>query len=273
MKKIFLIVLVASLVISLLAGCSTDVEVSEAAKALGLDDGILHIAVDDTYPPMEYRNSDDELVGFDVDLAKAIGEELGVEIEFISSSWEGIFTGLTAKQYDVIISSVSMTSGRMATMDYSNPYLANGQVIVVQTGDTTISSKDDLAGKKVGVQLGTTSDTASAKQLEVMEFKLVQYPDIIACFTALKIGAIDCIVVDMAVAIEYCSSSPEDYTTTTAQLTNEPIAVALQKDSSALQTAINEALVTLSADGSLAAISIEHLGADYTQNIDTKLTE
>lgn len=273
MKKIFLFVVVISLVLSLLAGCATETEVSEAALALGLDDGVLNIAVDDTYPPMEYRNENDELVGFDVDLAKALGEELGVEVKFMSSSWEGIFTGLTAKQYDVIISSVSMTKDRMPTMDFSNPYLANGQVIVVKTGDTSISSKEDLVNKKVGVQLGTTSDTASTKQLEVMEFELVQYPDIIACFTALKIGAIDCIVVDMPVAIEYCSASPEDYTTTTTQLTNEPIAVALQKGSSALQTAINEALSTLSENGTLTTISNEHLGADYTQDIDTKLTK
>jgi len=273
MKKIILLVLAFSLVASLLIGCTSDTEVSDKALALGLDDGVLNIGVDDTYPPMEYRNEDNELVGFDIDLAKALGEELGVPVEFTSSSWEGIFTGLTAKQYDVIISSVSMTTDRMATMDYSNPYLANGQVIVVKTGNTSINSKADLAGKKVGVQIATTSDTATTKQLETMEFELTQYNDIISCFTALKIGAIDCIVVDMAVAIEYCSNAPEDYTTTTTQLTNEPIAVALQKGDITLQEAINAALVTLSDNGTLTKISNEHLGSDYTQNIDTKLTE
>jgi polar amino acid transport system substrate-binding protein len=273
MKKLFVLIISALLVAGLLAGCGTNEEVSAAAEELGLTDGVLDIAVDDTYPPMEYVNDQGERVGFDIDLAKALGEKMGVDINFISSSWEGIFTGLTAQQYDVIISSVSMTTERMETMDFSKPYLANGQVIVVKPGDDSITTKEDLAGKKVGVQIGTTSDEASEKQEDVIGFDLTKYDDIISCFNAMKMNAIDCIVVDMAVAIDYVEKQPDEFVVSSAQLTNEPIAVAMGKNRDALKNAINEALTELDADGTLTEISIEHLGDDYTKDIDMKLSE
>lgn len=163
----------------------------------------LTIGVDDTYPPMEYRNEDMELVGFDIDFAKALGEELGIEVEFIPTAWDGIFAGLMSNKYDVIISSVSMTPERLQGFEFSNPYLANGQVIVVKEGDDSINSVEDLAGKKVGVQFQTTADIAASKQKETIDFELTQYDDIIQTFSDLKIGRLDAIVVDYAVAIEY----------------------------------------------------------------------
>lgn len=273
MKKILVGLLVIIMTASLLVGCTAKDDADAAASALGLDDGILHIAVDDTYPPMEYINDQGEQVGFDIDLAKELGEKLGVEVKFISSAWDGIFTGLQVGQYDVIISSVSMTTARLETMDFSKPYLANGQVIVVKPGDDSIKSNDDLAGKKVGVQLGTTADDAVVKQLETVDFEVVKYDEIIATFNAMKINAIDCIVVDLAVAMDYVAKEPGEFEISSAKLTNEPIAVAIQKGNSALKTAIDKALDELLADGTLAAISVEHLGIDLTSDIDTKLTE
>lgn len=179
-------------------------EVTETTEATNVDEmTVLKIGVDDTYPPMEYRNDDMELVGFDIDFAKALGEELGVEVEFVSTAWDGIFAGLISDKYDVIISSVSITPERLQSFEFSKPYLANGQVIVVKEGDNSINSVEDLAGKKVGVQFQTTADIAATKQLETIEFELTQYDDIIQTFSDLKIGRINCIVVDYAVAIEY----------------------------------------------------------------------
>ena len=112
-----------------------------------------------------------------------------------------------------------------------------------------------------------------SKQLDLVDFEVVKYDDIIACFNAMKINAIDCIVVDLAVAMEYVEKDSGEFEISSAKLTNEPIAVAIQKGNSALKNAIDKALDELSADGTLAAISIEHLGIDLTSDIDTKLTE
>lgn len=229
------------------------------------------IGVDDTYPPMEYRDENNELVGFDIDFATALGEEMGVEIEFVSTAWDGIFTGLTTDKYDCIISSVSITPERLESYEFSKPYLSNGQVIVVKKGDTSVASSADLGGKKVGVQLETTADIASKKQMEATPFELSQYDDIIQTFADLKTGRLDCIVVDYSVAIEYCAKNPEDYEITTTQLTNEPIAVCIKKGNSALKDKVNEAIGALQEKGTMLSISEKWLGGDYVSEIDEDL--
>ncbi len=267
MKKIILIMMVVLLAISV-AACSKEAETGK----YGLAGDTLYVGVDDTYPPMEYVDENGELVGFDVDFAKALAEELGVAIEFKSTAWDGIFANLAAKQYDVIISSVSMTTDRMETMNFSTPYLANGQVIMVSPANAdSINTPADLAGLKVGVQFETTADIAATKQLEETDFELIQYDDMTVCLAAMEAGQIDCIVADMAVAIDAVAKNPEVFQISSAQLTNEPIAVAMNKDVAELEAAINEAIAALQESGKLAEISVEHLGADYTSNIDTEL--
>lgn len=265
MKKIIIIVML--LAILAFTGCSQGV-----ANELGLIDNTLLVGVDDTYPPMEYVNENGELAGFDVDFAKALAEEMGVEIEFKSTAWDGIFANLAAKQYDVIISSVSMTTDRMETMNFSTPYLANGQVIIVAPDMAdSIKAPEQLEGLKVGVQFETTADIAAKKQQEKIEFELIQYNDMTVCLAAMEAGQIDCIVADMAVAIDAVAKNPKIFKISSAQLTNEPIAVAINKDVPKLEALINEAIATLQENGSLSSISLEHLGEDYTQNIDIEL--
>lgn len=266
MKKRILSVALATLlsVAMLLTGCG--------AGAKG--DKIV-VAVDDTYPPMEFRNEANELVGFDVDLAKAIGEKLGKEIEFQSVAWDGIFIGLDTDRYDVIMSSISMTPERIENYEFTKPYLANGQVIVVKPGNTSVKSVEDLKGKKVGVQTETTADTACKKQLDENGddfFEIMRYDEIIQTFEAMNAGHIDSIVVDYAVAIEYASKSPDKYVITTAQMTNEPIAPCFKKGDTALRDEFQTALDELRQEGKLKEISEKWLyGEDFTSDINETL--
>ena len=128
------------------------------------------------------------LSGFDIDMTKAIGEKLGLKVEFQPIAWEGIFEALKTDRYDVIISSVSMTPERLQNFEFTKPYLANGQVIVAKPGDTKIKSAKDLAGFKVGVQTNTTADTACVKYIdtEKIKFELTRYDDIIQTFEAMN---------------------------------------------------------------------------------------
>ncbi|SHE40772.1 substrate-binding periplasmic protein [Alkalibacter saccharofermentans] len=262
MKKISLIMAVLLLsAILMFAGCSSD--------SAGGD--VLRIGVDDSYPPMEYRDENNELVGFDIALARAIGEKLDMEVEFVSTAWDGIFQGLETQNYDVIISSVSITPSRLETFLFSEPYLANGQVIVVKPGDVSVQSPEDLDGKTVGVQLGTTADNAVQKYMEELDIELIKYDEIIQTFSAMKAGYVDYIVVDYPVAIEYVGNDPASFEISTAQLTNEPIGVCIRKDDVELKEKIDQALSELREEGTLAQISIEWLKEDYTSNIDTEL--
>jgi ABC-type amino acid transport substrate-binding protein len=185
---------------------------NDAVEIVDINDmSVLRVGLNDTYAPMEYRNEDVELVGFDVDFAKELAKELGVKVEFTSIAWEGIFAGLNSNKYDVIISGTSITPQRLQNFEFSIPYVANGQVIVVQEGNDSIKTIEDLAGKKVGVQLETTADTAATKRLETVteenKFEIIRYDDIISTFSDLKLGRLDAIIVDNAVAVNYTTNN------------------------------------------------------------------
>lgn len=246
---------------------------SAASNAKTIKNGVLTIGLDDNYPPMEFRDEKNELVGFDVDLAKAIGEKMGVTVEFSPIAWEGIFEALKTDRYDVIMSAVSLTPERLENFSFTKPYLANGQVIVAKPGDTTIKGPEDLAGFKVGVQTNTTADTACVKynKEKGIDFELTRYDDIIQTFEAMNTGRIDYIVVDYAVAIDYQTKHPDKYYITGAQLTNEPIAVCLKKENTELRDQIQKALDEIRAEGKLAELSKKWFKEDYTANIDETL--
>jgi polar amino acid transport system substrate-binding protein len=266
--SLFLIILVAIAMLVTAVGCQKandgDKEADGGAK-------VLRIGVDDTYPPMEYRDENNNMVGFDIDLGNAIAEKMGMNAEWISMAWDGIFLGLNSDRYDCIISSVSIVPERLDEFEFTSPYLANGQVIVVRPGDESIKTNADLAGKTVGFQSATTADAAVQKHLEKYDFKTQGYEEIIQAFAALDAKRIDCIVVDYAVAIDYHSKHPDKYVISSAQLTNEPIAVCIKKGNTELRDKIQKALDELREDGTLKAISEKWLGDDYTSNIDTEL--
>lgn len=258
MKKLLLMMMALVLMVAVFAGCS------------GKSDA-LTVAVDDTYPPMEYVDENGELVGFDIELAKALGEEMDVEVEFISTAWDSIFAGLEADKYDCIISSVSMKKDRMQTMDFSTPYLANGQVIVVNPAEEGVSTQADLVGKKVGVQFATTADEAAGKIVDEIGFELIQFDDMTICLAAMEAGQIDCVVADVAVAMGAVEKNPDVFKISSASLTNEPIAIAVNKGNDELLAELEDALAAVQASGKLSEISIKYLGSDLTQDIDTEL--
>lgn len=276
-QQIQVLALLLSLVFLFAACGGTTPAASPAASAdtgvKTLKDGVLMIGVDDNYPPMEFRDEKNELVGFDVDLAKAIGEEMGLTVEFQPIAWEGIFEALKTDRYDVIMSAVSLTPERLENFSFTKPYLANGQVIVAKPGDATIKGPESLAGFKVGVQTNTTADTACVKYNteKGIDFTLTRYDDIIQTFEAMNTGRIDYIVVDYAVAIDYQTKHPDKYYITGAQLTNEPIAVCLKKENTALRDEIQKAIDAVRADGKLAEFSKKWFLEDYTGNIDETL--
>lgn len=274
MRKKTYISLVFALILSmLLTACGSIAPAANDAGSLTIKPGVLMVGLDDNYPPMQFRDENNELVGFDIDFTNAIGEQMGLEIEYYPIAWEGIFEALKTDRYDVIISSVSMTKERLENFSFTKPYLANGQVIVSKPGDTVIESPKDLAGFRVGVQTNTTADEACKKFIENegIEFELIRYDDIIQTFEALSANRIDYIVVDYAVAMDYQSKHPESFYITGAQMTNEPIAVCLKKENTALRDEIQVAIDAIRADGKLSEFSIKWFGADYTSNIDEVL--
>lgn len=225
--------------------------------------GEITIAVDDTFPPMNYRNDKNELVGFDVDLAKAVSEELGVKANFIPTAWDGILPGLDAKRYDIIMSSMGITDERKQKVDFVE-YLRLGQILAVQSGNPlNIQTKEDLSGKIVGVQMGSTSESAAKEIDRVKELKAYNgYTDV---FNDLALGRVEGVIVAEAVGRYYKSLKPEVFDVAGDSFLKLPVGIAVRKDDDSLEKALNDAVQKLKENGTFSEISKKWFDEDVTK--------
>lgn len=240
---------------------------SKSEVASNSEQKVLRVGVDDTYPPMEFKDDSNTTVGFDIDVATELAKRMGMKAEFISNDWAGIFLALEANKFDVIISSVSRNEERLANYAMTTPYIANAQVIVVPADNTTIKEPKDLEGKKVGVQINTTADESCAEYLKTMKFTLTQYDQVIQPFSDMKAGRLDAIVVDEVVARYYVSRDPKSYKVSSARLTNEPIGICFAKNNTELRDKAQKALDEMFADGTMKSLSEKWFGEDLTGNV------
>ncbi|MCX7786725.1 MAG: basic amino acid ABC transporter substrate-binding protein [Spirochaetes bacterium] len=158
------------------------------------------VASDCTWPPMEFVNENKEIVGFDIDLIKAIAEAAGFEVEVKNTAWDGIFAGLANDSYDAVISSVTITDERKATMDFSEPYINAGQVLIVQASTQGVTKIADLKGKALGAQIGTTGAMEIQK---VQGVTLKTYDELGLAIEDLVNGRIAGVVADTPIAADY----------------------------------------------------------------------
>jgi polar amino acid transport system substrate-binding protein len=222
--------------------------------------GVLKIAVDDTFPPMEYRNDQNKLVGFDIDLANAISKELGVKVEFIPTAWDGILPGLDAKRYDIIMSSMNITDERKQKVDFVE-YMKLGQVVAVKSGNPDkIQSKADLSGKTVGVQLGSTSESAAKEIKGIKELKTYNgYTDV---FNDLGLGRLQGVIVAEAVGRYYKTTKPDAFDVVGSSFQSLPVGIAVRKGDNELEAALQKAVKTVKDNGAYAEVSKKWFGTD-----------
>ena len=266
-KKLFVFLLVLLMVLAV-ASCG------KSTSDMLITKGVLTVGIEPEYPPMEYKDDSGNLVGFDVDMANEIASRMGVDIQFVEMAWDGIFMGLDAQKYDVVISSVSITQDRIDAGEFllTDPYMNNGQYIVVRSDSDEIATAEGLEGLTVGVQFATTADEACAKQQATTSFDVIQYDTVQQAFLALEAGYVDAVVVDSMVAIDYVNNNPDTFKITSAQLTNEPLGIAVGKGNQDLVDQLNDIIAEMHNDGTLTQLSEKYLGGyDATTDIDTEL--
>lgn len=157
------------------------------------------LGLDASFPPMGYTDDEGNIVGFDIDLAKAVCEELGIKLKLQPIDWNSKDMEIAAKNIDVIWNGFSVNEERIAEYTFSKPYLSNRQIIIVPDG-STITNKAQLEGKKVGLQAGSTAlDAVNADAIASKIGEIVTYPDNLSAFLDLKAGRIDAFVVDYVV--------------------------------------------------------------------------
>lgn len=251
------------------AGCSSGGKKAEDPLA----DGVLKIGANATYVPLEYRDENNQLVGFDIDLGNALAEQLGVKAEWIDTAWDGIFNGLNANQYETIISGTSITPDRQKGFIMSDPYMVNGIVIVSRNDGTPAKTAEDLKGKKVGVQIETTADIAAEAMIanNGVDMNLNKFDAMLDAFAALEGKTIDYILTDQPVGQFYTGLKPDVYTVTSDILSNEPIGVTMRKNDTEFAAKVNEALQKLRDNGKMAELSQKWFDKDVTNNISMEL--
>lgn len=239
MKKSLLILLS----LSLFAGLFTE-ELFARGKGEAAAGEALHIviATDATWPPMEYVNEKKEIVGFDIDLMKAVAKEAGFTVEFKNTAWDGIFAGLEAGQYDAVMSSVTITEERQKTMDFSIPYINAGQVLIVRADTQGVRVLADLKGKTAGAQIGTTGYFEIEK---VQGVTPKSYDELGLAIEDLVNGRIDGVVADTPIAADYAlqqSNYKEKLKIVGVPFTDELYGVAVKKGNTAVLEAVNKGL-------------------------------
>lgn len=241
MKKAMALILLALLIFSFAAcGGSEEGEVTK-----------ITVASDCTWPPMEFINKDKEIVGFDIDLIKAIGEATGVEIDVKNTAWDGIFAGLGNGNYDAVISSVTITEDRQKTMDFSSPYINAGQVIIVQKSTSGVTTLDDLDGKKVGAQIGTTGAIEVGKY-DTLTLKT--YDELGLAVADLANGRIDAVVADTPIAASYALQNDEykgKLQIVGEPFTDEYYGIAVKKGNDRILSVLEEGLQKVKEEGLL----------------------
>jgi cystine transport system substrate-binding protein len=264
-RRITALALTAAAALALTA-CSSG-SAAPAASGEGDDLGLvsagtLTVATEGTYRPFSYHDETGDLVGFDVEIAEAVADKLGLEIQFEETQWDAIFAGLDAGRFDVIANQVSINPEREEKYLFSAPYTVSPGVIVVPEDDDSISSFDDLAGKTTAQSL--TSNWYELAQSSGATVEAVEgWAQAVAL---LEQGRVDATINDSLTFLDYENTEGPTGLKIAAE-TDEPglSAFALTQDKEALVDAIDGALAELREEGVLAEISEKYFGADVTE--------
>jgi cystine transport system substrate-binding protein len=226
--------------------------------------GVLKIGIEGTYPPFGYRGTNNQLDGFDVDVARALAARLGVKPEFVTTEWSGIIAGLQAGKFDVIVNQVAVTDQRKQVLDFSKPYVYSAAQLIQRKNDKReFKSLDDLKGKKLGVSLGSNYNEL-AKSVPGIDVKT--YPGAPEYLRDLASDRLDAALNDRLM-LSYLIKTSNLPLRTGAIVPGggTEVAIPFRKNNPKFATAIDKALDDMRKDGSLAKLSMKWFGSDVTK--------
>jgi len=219
----------------------------------------LRIATEGAYPPFNEKNAAGELVGFDVDIAKAICAQMKKTCEIVAQDWDGIIPGLVNNKYDAIIASMSITEERKESIDFAGPYYSN--YIAVLASSKSNASLDDTLKKTLGAQRSTVS-SAWAEEQAGARGTVKLYDTQTAAYADLQSGRIDALVSDLLPALDWMKSN-ESFGLVGEKIDiNDKIGVGIRKNEDDLKAAIDAAIAAIRTNGTYLKISKKYFGAD-----------
>ena len=246
---------------------------ASGAKESGVDNsleyikgkGNLVLGLDDSFPPMGYRDENNEIVGFDIDVAKEVCKRLGVKLVLQPIDWNAKEQELATKQIDCIWNGFTVTEERKKSLTFSDAYVNNAQVLIV-LNDSPYKTLSDLKGKTVGLQAGSSASDALA---DSPDFKaslknVIELKDNLTALMDLQAGGCDAVLMDLLVANYAIKQSAKPMRILEEGLANEEYAVGFRLGEKALADAVNKAMKDMAADGTMAKIATQWFGADIT---------
>ena len=274
MKKISLAVFAMMMVamLAVFAGCSSSSDTNSGTADSGtaqdnslqnvLDKGTLVLGLDDSFPPMGFRDENNNIVGFDIDVATEVANRMGVELKLQPIEWSTKEMELNTGSVDCLWNGLSIDDERKQAMDLSEPYMTNRMVLVV-LNDSEYTDEASLAGKTIGVQNGSTAE----KILEESDFSktignTIGFKDNVTAFMELETKGIDAIFMDEVVANYAITSQNKDFKVLEDGLTEEEYAVGFKKGNTALKNEVQKYIDEMKADGTMTQISEKWFGKD-----------
>jgi len=215
-----------------------------ALVVTGANAGKVYVGTNSSFAPFEFKKGN-EIVGFDMDLIKAIAKEAGIEIEIKDMSFDGLLPALQMKKIDMIMSGMTATESRRKSVDFSEPYYETSQVVITEKTAADIKDFADLKGKKVGVPLGTTSDVLTTK---IKGTDIVRYKQAYMAILNLNKKKLDAVVIDKEQAKGFMKQN-EHLHINTAKAGQEEYSMAVGKGNKALLDKLNAALKTIKENG------------------------
>lgn len=223
------------------------------------------LGLDDSFPPMGYRNDKNEIVGFDIDLATEVTKRMGVALKLQPIDWAQKFSELNSGLIDCIWNGYTLDEERKRETNVTDPYLKNRQVVVVRN-DSTYQTLADLKGKRLGVQAASSATSAldSATDFKASLKEVVEFKENVTALLDLEAKGTDALLIDEIVAGYYITSQNKPFRILDESLAAEEYGIGFRKNDQSLRDEVQKQLKVMAADGTLATISTKWFGKDIT---------
>jgi len=244
--------LLVVLMVAGLSACSSD----EDTLAEVREEGVLVMGTNAEFPPFEYRDESGDVVGFDVEIANAIADDLGVELIIEDMDFGAIISAVNSGKVDFGIAGMTVTEDRLENVDFSDAYFNASQVIIVKTDNTDITSSADLPGRIIGVQEGTTGDLEAS---EIEGAEVMRYRKGIDAVMDLRNGKVEAVIIDALPAAVF-EEKNDDIMVLDEYFTEEEYAIAVRKGDEAFLAEINRVIAELRESGRYQEIYDQYIG-------------
>ena len=257
MKKFFASIATVALAVALV-GCNNKNEIDDSFEKVKAK-GVFVLGLDDSFPPMGFRDKDNNIVGIDIDLAAEVCKRLGVKLKTQPISWDAKEQELNTGNIDCIWNGMSVDSARAAAMNLSDPYLKNRMIFTVK--DKELATLEALKDKKIAVQNGSTAQKLlDASDVGKAAKEIVPFDDNQTALMDLEKGGVDAVFLDEIVAKYWIVTNKKDYVVLSEGLSEEVYAVGFRKKDQALRDSVNAILNELKSNGRFAEISYQWFG-------------